>query len=71
MKTNYPPAFPVTETVFDDKSFQPENLGMTIRDWFAGQALTGCIHIIDTSQIPKLCYEIADAMLKQREVSHE
>ncbi len=46
--------------------------GMTLRDWFAGQALAGLlrdgidVHGIDDSAY--LAYEMADAMLKAREV---
>lgn len=43
--------------------------GMTLRDWFAGQALS---RLADASssydEIAKWVYELADAMLKQREV---
>ena len=48
--------------------------GLTIRDWFAGQALVGIVakfgDIEDglrDSDIVKTAYEIADAMLKERE----
>jgi hypothetical protein len=46
--------------------------GMTLRDWFAGQALAGLlrdgidVHGIDDSAY--LAYEMADAMLKARGV---
>jgi hypothetical protein len=49
--------------------------GMTLRDWFAGQALTGIVYSLKSSgiterDIPKMatdCYFVADAMLKARE----
>jgi hypothetical protein len=47
---------------------------MTLRDYFAGQALVGITSVlakgIRPSDVPKLatdCYRIADAMLKARE----
>jgi hypothetical protein len=54
--------------------------GMTLRDWFAGQALAGMMANETTpfssdhaecepSQIAAAVYEIADAMLQQREAS--
>ena len=51
-------------------------LGMSLRDWFAGQALAGlCISRPERGHIwqrfsddaSELCYMIADAMLKARE----
>lgn len=47
-----------------------ETEGMTLRDWFAGQALAGAIAYAgrDTAEsIAQLCFEQADAMLKARE----
>jgi hypothetical protein len=44
--------------------------GATLRDYFAGQALTTCnFNIIDhrnTYNVAAACYEMADAMLKER-----
>ena len=47
--------------------------GMTMRDYFAGQALAGAVTInwseeSDLSTISKGCYAMADAMLKARKV---
>jgi hypothetical protein len=59
------PAFPQG----DDGSW---GTGMTLRDWFAGQALAGLlrdgidVHGIGDSAY--LAYEMADAMLRAREV---
>ncbi len=43
--------------------------GMTLRDWFAGQALAG-LQFMETSQTygkdAEQCYLMADAMLKAR-----
>lgn len=45
--------------------------GMTLRDWFAGKALSGVASLpgLDPSDITlaaKRCYEIADKMLEER-----
>jgi hypothetical protein len=45
--------------------------GMTLRDWFAGQALAGISAQYgtgDAAMIAVECYEHADAMLAAREV---
>jgi hypothetical protein len=44
--------------------------GMTLRDWFAGQALAGMLdraYGIPVNVIAKRSYEMADAMLAARE----
>lgn len=43
--------------------------GMTLRDWFAGQVLSGTINdrYSGKDSLAEKCYEIADAMLKERE----
>jgi hypothetical protein len=77
-----PPAFPC-ETDPDNEGFQSGSQlwthpGMTLRDWFAGRALTG---LIAEHANPQSCgsggwtaerhagwaYELADAMLRERE----
>ena len=44
--------------------------GMTLRDWFAGQALTGILadesHIGTYHSLAQNAYEVADAMLAAR-----
>jgi len=41
--------------------------GMTLRDWFAGKALAGLdVYHWNKEVLSKRSYEIADAMLKQR-----
>ena len=64
-------AFPVQfdfVNQIDDLSRQE---GMTLRDWFAGQILCGTsfwdIKENDTEYIARRCYEIADAMIKERD----
>ena len=55
------PAFPVRH----ENGFTNE--GMTLRDWFAGQALSGLISAgVPTKHIGNEAYEIADAMLAAR-----
>jgi len=46
--------------------------GLTLRDWFAGQALSGmlnedCFTNPSAEDLAKWSYEIANAMLKERE----
>jgi len=51
--------------------------GMTLRDYFAGQALSGLVadevlgDEIDATGVAKRCYLVADAMLKEREKANE
>lgn len=43
--------------------------GMTLRDYFAGQALAGVSEAIsfdDADELAHYCYTMADAMLKER-----
>lgn len=45
--------------------------GMTLRDWFAGQALCGWVSdpAIDSNQeegVARICYALADAMIQAR-----
>jgi hypothetical protein len=42
--------------------------GMTLRDYFAGQALMGLVNQYHPDGAAKLAYEYADAMLAAREV---
>ena len=66
-----PQAFPCLDSSGDGLSMRDP--GMTLRDWFAGQAL----HVVHSNggrysdegakQVAKYCYAIADAMLAERE----
>jgi hypothetical protein len=51
--------------------------GMTLRDWFAGQAAAGMLanrstgatvtgHFVFDTDLPEVAYKVADAMLKAR-----
>lgn len=72
------PAFPVHDVLRDEKDkpwFQADHYGMSLRDWFAGQALAGFLANKDrpTTMAPddaEYCYSIADAMLAARGGSH-
>lgn len=62
------PAFPVTEA-----PYSPNNHGMSLRDWFAGQALAGLLAQSsgtafgsDHSIGALWAYQMADAMLAAR-----
>jgi len=68
------PAFPVKineEREFRGRFIEVEYPGMSLRDWFAGQALRG-IKIeeqADLEYAAEEAYRISDAMLKAREES--
>ena len=53
-------AFPL---MYPDGSF---NLGMTLRDWFAGQVIAGDYESLSSDEIAEMAYDIADAMLRRR-----
>jgi hypothetical protein len=42
--------------------------GMTLRDWFAGQAMIGLISAGVANGVPTNAYRVADAMLEARKV---
>jgi hypothetical protein len=54
----------------DDGSHYHSHCGMSLRDWFAGQALTGILAYSNSSMnagLAKSAYALADAMLVARE----
>ena len=59
------PAFPTEPNT--QRGFYKHH-GMSLRDWFAGQALACCMDGRDRRQAARTCYELADAMLAAREV---
>jgi hypothetical protein len=69
------PAFPTPDTYHPSGQVQHGCYGMTLRDWFAGQALVGWIASTrdpeasawDATWWARKAYETADAMLKARE----
>jgi hypothetical protein len=66
---------------FDREGYLPSyNSGMSLRDWFAGQALAGIMslhqdpakdHTNLQKHIAIYCYRVADAMLAEREKERE
>ena len=63
------PAFPEFPQKKSDYQFAYTS-GMTLRDYFAGQALAGWVTGSgnnDEDYVAQVCYEYADAMLKERE----
>lgn len=72
MKHDNPPAFPW----IDVQSAVDGGSGMSLRDWFAGQALImlpnmGCGADLDTDDTARAAYQIADAMLAARATTKE
>jgi hypothetical protein len=69
---NNQPAFPTNnwQKIVPMSSGYSE--GMTLRDYFAAQALSGLINYSpepsEHESIARLCYLLADAMMKAREV---
>ena len=65
------PAFPIPDVPYPNGNVQHGWNGMSLRDWFAGQALTG-VDVTTAAPpadvIAAWCYDIADEMLKAREV---
>ena len=64
------PAFPAWK---DEDRTRMWFLGMSLRDYFAGQALVGMPGQVGPraeEQIAMMAYAIADAMLKAREATH-
>lgn len=49
----------------DSRSVQRD--GMTLRDWFAGQALAGLSSAVTRSDAVKWAWEMADAMIAARQ----
>lgn len=72
-----PPAFPSQPVTSTGEPNEP-CMGMTLRDYFAGQAVIGLLagqhrdsgrHNLDPTGLPSEAYHIADAMLAAREVT--
>jgi hypothetical protein len=77
-KPENPPAFPGEVRSSTGVAIVGMNSGMTLRDWFAGQALAGMLAgamadgsefnlADDPTKFARATYRIADAMLAQRE----
>jgi hypothetical protein len=68
------PAFPIQNAQFTEAYGGAP--GMTLRDWFAGQALAGYvanteIHDTNAPTMARDCYAIADAFLAERNLPPE
>lgn len=65
------PVFPVKRDIYDKGSevtYSVQFTGMSLRDWFAGQALVSVAdRQLPPASIAIRAYEIADAMLLYRE----
>lgn len=57
------PAFPAGLAIGDRAKLEG---GMTLRDYFAGQALIACRNHSNEDWLAERAYKIADAMLKAR-----
>lgn len=70
MSVENPPAFPAV--CLDDPCHPESRLGMTLRDWFAGQVVGQFARVAYESGdwsdelLSKLSYDLADAMLAER-----
>ena len=70
------PAFPSSLSA-PSGQYGPAYVGMTLRDWFAGQALVGLVLLTQSTTVTeelsvdlgRLSYALADAMLDEREES--
>ena len=63
------PAFPIV-TDDDQKEHLTVEWGLTIRDYFAGQALIGLVSIpvpLTDEEVAEMAYKHADAMMKARQ----
>ncbi len=65
------PAWPWYPDLSNGDIVQPAYSGMTLRDWFAGQALAGLLAAADLGNSPHdlscACFSVADAMLAARQ----
>lgn len=68
------PAFPINSPS-GNPEYMPQRDGMTLRDWFAGQAIATMINKSEDSDggwdggsVAAGCYAIADAMLAERKL---
>ena len=67
MKFDNPRAFPLSSSEHDRKCGDYTSLGMSLRDYFAGQAIGALAGDFHPRPAAKGAYEVADAMLAERE----
>lgn len=63
------PAFPINVKERNGQHYATK-LGMSLRDYFAGQAMVGfgaAGTTLDCDEVARRCYVLADAMLKARQ----
>ena len=65
------PAFPTETVEYGNGNFKYGKKGMSLRDYFAGQAITGLLAVVSGSKTDEAyfanhSYKIADAMLEAR-----
>ena len=71
-KSDGGPAFPETGESFGNPKRYKQIPGMSLRDWFAGQALAGRLagaspgQVLQASDLVHECYRIADGMTVER-----
>ena len=64
------PAFP--SEMDNAGNLDNQHIGMSLRDWFAGQALTSLssvdrdVEMFGVDEVAQECYQLADAMIAQR-----
>jgi hypothetical protein len=61
------PAFPFEYE--NENGVRFSHNGMSMRDWFAGQALASTTDAHSAEELAAKCYRLADAMLKARTLS--
>jgi len=62
------PAFPVQLRDDEEWAGPSDGCGMSLRDWFAGMALSSCAYgnTLDPTAIAEIAYARADAMIEAR-----
>jgi hypothetical protein len=66
-------AFPVSDTYHPNGQVEYGSVGMTLRDYFATAVMQGIVSgsTHGTGEMARRAYEVADAMLAEREKNHE
>ena len=66
-KPDNPPAFPTDHEFRDDGVGRVRRRGgMTLRDYFAGQAIIGCGAAESFPDVGAWAYKVADALIRER-----
>jgi len=67
MSDNGGSAFPYSALSPEGPEVYKDDEGMSLRDYFAAVALGGLDSVENEERAAKWCYQMADAMLKERE----